>query len=318
MERPNIVYYGEHGLARLNAQATRPLNIVFLTSIRDTGKCDLNGTWVETGRGKRYMEGAVERVVRETKPGGALRELINVVGVITDDMEKDLRDSSYAILPQPDRDWIYPYNLLTPNGRLLRDVTFNIPSDFRSLPTEGAERERRRSKFLFESKVLQLTQELGGDVIISDHYMAKIDYLHSELDFWGKILNIHPGVTDNRHPFCFRGKTPTMDAITWVARGLPIRTGGTLHLIDKVIDDGPILAYTDQTPVYPDDEAQWLRYRNYTRAKLPVLVGGLAHYAQNIYPYLGEIDLTGLQRMDIPANSLFRSEGGNHEGVLLS
>ncbi len=311
MERPNIVYYGKHGLARSNVQPTRPLNVVFLTSIRDTGECDRNGIKVETGTGEEYMEGAIERVIRETRPGGVLRDLVNVVGVITDDREKDMIDSSYPVLPvNPGQNWIFPYNLLTSSGRLLREVTFNIPSDFRSVPSESIY-EKRRKKFEFELAVLQKTQELGGDIIISDHYMARIDYLYAELGLFGKVLNIHPAVTDSRHPFCFRGKTPTMDAITWAQRGLPIRTGGTLHLIAEEIDAGPILAYTDQTPVYHDDKPQWLRYRNYSQAKLPVLVGGLAHYAQNIYPNLTEIEFRNLRQIVSP-------NGGNYEGVLLS
>lgn len=101
MLEQNIVYYGETTLLQRKVVGTRPLNVVFLTSVRDTGTCDRNGTVVETGSGPRY------------------------------------------------------------------------------------------------------------DVIVSDHYMARLDYLWGEFGLYGRVLNIHPAVTIAGHPNCFRGKTLT-------------------------------------------------------------------------------------------------------------
>jgi len=38
--------------------------------------------------------------------------------------------------------------------------------------------------------------------------------------------------------------------------------------------------------VYAYDHPQHLRYRNYQRAKLPLMIMGLRHYIENIYPHL--------------------------------
>jgi folate-dependent phosphoribosylglycinamide formyltransferase PurN len=127
--------------------------------------------------------------------------------------------------------------------------------------------------------------------------MARIDHLHSDLGMWGRVLNIHPAVTEAGHPYAFPGKTPTQDAIDRANSGEITRTGATLHVVDSVIDAGPIIAYTADTPVYPGDEPQWLRFRNYSMGKLPLLVEGLAHYVQSIYPYLDRIDLRSMERV---------------------
>lgn len=315
-ERSPIVYYADW--MRWAPIDRRPLNVVFLTSIRDVGSCDRNGRMLETGNGLRYMEGIIERTIKETFPGGALADYVHVAGVITDDIERDMQDSSYSALPEPGRDWIYPFDLATPEGELVRNMTYNIPSSFRLLPVQAVE-ERRQLKHEFEWTVLQKMRELGGDVIISDHYMARIDYLIGEFGLYGRVLNIHPAVTVEGHPFCFRGKTPTADAIERARRGVPIKTGATLHIIDEVIDHGPPIAYLAGTPVFPTDEAQWLRYRNYTLAKLPLFTAGLAHYASVIYPYLNELNLSALGPFSA-RHRLYgvRSNANQYENILFS
>lgn len=307
-----IVYYADW--MRVPPAVKQPLNVVFLTSIRDVGTCDRNGTMVETGDGLRYMEGAVERTVKETYPNlcgssgftyaGSLADCIRIVGVITDDTEQDMRDSSYSTLPCSGRDWIYPHDLSTPDGHLVRDMTYNIPSTFRLLPIRAVE-ERRQLKQEFEWSVYQKMLELGGDVIVSDHYMARLDFLIGEFGLYGRVLNIHPAVTVEDSPYCFRGKTPTADAIERARSGISTKTGATLHIINEEIDDGPALAYVAGTPVFPTDEPQWLRYRNYTHAKLPLFTAGLAHYANLIYPYLNELNLSAL-RPFLTGHSLYR------------
>lgn len=64
MERlDNIIYFQEPGVEPNRTVPYRPLNVLFLTSVRDTGTCDRNGAFVETGQGLGYMEGVIERVL---------------------------------------------------------------------------------------------------------------------------------------------------------------------------------------------------------------------------------------------------------------
>lgn len=69
-----------------------PLRMMVLTSIRDVGTCDKNGTTVRTPEGWRYMEGAVERLIYETREGGALHGLLRIAGIINDDLERDIEN----------------------------------------------------------------------------------------------------------------------------------------------------------------------------------------------------------------------------------
>lgn len=297
VEQQNIMCYGDPRLLQRNTALTRPLNVVFLTSVRDTGTCDRNGTWVITEDGlEQYMEGIIERTIKETRPNGMLANLVRVVGVIYDDTERDMRRiDSYPLLPNLEQ-WIYPYDLATPDGLLVRDMTYNISSSFRQCRLE-AKGERRQAKFEFETEVLKKIKELEGDILVSDHYMARLDYLYREPNLYGCVLNIHPAVTVEKHPFCFRGKTPTADAIARARSGVPTRTGATLHFINERIDEGPPIAYVAETQVFATDEPQWLRYRNYATCKLPLFVQGLAYYVRSIYPYLDELDDDHLAKM---------------------
>lgn len=289
----------DRGLARL-LDRQRPVNILFLTSVRDTGTCDRNGLLVNTRGGPRYMEGVIERTVRKTFSGQILEHHARVVGVITDDREHDMRESDYPVRPHEGRPWIFPHDLMTPDGERLIDRTVHIPSDFRGLPI-GAVDERQTSKLAFEQAVYEQMRSRGADILVSDHYMARIEFLIGPtLGLFGKVLNIHPAVTLKDHPFCFRGPTPTKDAILRAQTGVNVKTGATLHVVNPTIDDGPPLAYIGATPVYRDDEPQWLRWRNYQHAKLPLFIAGLMHYLTSIYPYLGRIDVARLHEARAP------------------
>lgn len=247
----------------------RPLRILFLTSIRDVGECDRNGLMVETGQGQRYMEGVVERTAREVQHTGALHGRFVIAGVVTDDRAHDLHDFTAYPNGAVDKRWVWPKQLDLP--------TWNIPSDFRGLP-RTALLERGEAKLAFEQRVCERFREVEADVIVSDHYMARIEHLIDRFGLYGRVLNIHPAVTVTGHPFCFRGQTPTADAIVRAQHDTSTVTGATLHLVNAIIDDGPALAYGVGTPVYASDQPQWLRWRNYQMAKLPVFVTGMLHY----------------------------------------
>ena len=272
-----------------------PVRVAFLTSIRDVGKDDLNGSTVPTKEGPKYMEGSLERFLIETLSGGRLYGYAELVAVITDDIGgRDLTEEGYPALPQIGRQWIHPHTLRTGNGTCVTDMTRNIPSLFRALPKDAIE-ERKREKLRFEKAVLAAMREAGAEILISDHFMARIDYLVGELGLYGKVLNIHPAITLPEHEFAFPGKTPTADAIAR-ARMLhgDIFTGATLHVMNREIDKGPPLALIAGTPVHADDEPQWLRYRNYQMSKLRILIRGFRHYVERILPYIDSIDLSSL------------------------
>jgi folate-dependent phosphoribosylglycinamide formyltransferase PurN len=260
-----------------------PIRVVFLTSIRDIGGDDRNGSVVETQGGQQYMLGVIEHAVRQCHPLGSLHGLMDVAGVITDDLgtEKRLLESYYPVKPTKGMHWIHPLDLQDHYGDRIVDRTFWLPSDFRRLPLMDVEGRSRR-KLEYESDVLDIAEGLGANVIVSDHYMCKIVHLHKWLP--RAVLNIHPAITWLGHSFCFRGKSPTDDALKMAHTGRLTMTGATLHYVDDQIDDGPIIAVNTQTPVRSDDAKQTLRYRNYRIAKLPTFVAGMRNYIEHHYP----------------------------------
>ncbi len=255
----------------------RLVRAMVLTSIRDVGRCDLNGCMVPTKSGPRYMEGLIERTVRECNPGGELDGVLEIAGVVTDDLASHLEGSAYPLTPRAGMQWIHPLDLADRHGRLIAAATVNEPSLFRRVP-KSDEGLRRGAKREFEAKLLAHMRDMGADIIVSDHYMARIEFLIGEFGLYGKVLNIHPAITDKRHPCCFRGPTPTMDAINRARSGETTVTGATLHIVNADFDDGPIIEIAWPTPVYPSDSPVELRHRNYQLAKLPVFIRGIKKY----------------------------------------
>ncbi len=249
------------------------VGIVVLTSVRDTGGCDQNGCWVPTPSGQQYMRGAVEELAHQCSPGGALYGLFHLAAVVTDDREKDLRGSGCSAFPRLDQRWIHPLDLMCV-GRRVVDMTYNVESEFRFLPRDDT-LGRARKKLAFEDTVMGIVSHVDAGVILSDHYMARIEHLHKLMP--GKVLNIHPAVTCLESPFCFRGKTPTADAIRYAVEHpeMEVRTGATLHHVVDEIDAGPIIHWDGPTRVFSTDVPPLLRLRNYREAKLPVLIEGL-------------------------------------------
>jgi folate-dependent phosphoribosylglycinamide formyltransferase PurN len=252
------------------------------------------------------MEGVLERTIRETRENGALHGILRVVGVVTDDLERDMEGSPYPVRPEPGKAWIHPMDLLTESEELVADKDFThwLPSRFRALPSTDID-GRAREKEFFEREVLAIMRQRGADVIVSDHYMACIAYMINEkYGQFGRVLNIHPAITRPGHPCRFLGKSPTKDAIDQARTGKPTFTGATLHLVDAEIDHGPILADVAETEVLPEDVPQELRYRNYQQGKLPLFTAGMQHYVRHVYPHLGEIDLSALKPIDyVPADA---------------
>ncbi len=285
--------------------AERPLNVLFVTSIRDVGREDRNGSVIDTPQGKVKMPGLIETVTHMiNEKSGDLGRWMRTVGIVTDDDPRDNLDG-YPGTPIPGRPWIHDLDLRNDRGELLSSLTVNIPSHFRKIPGNRFPEEKAEAKADFENEVHRMMDESGADIIVSDHLIMRIDNLirdaHGQ---FGRILNIHPAVTRGDYPMKLRGLTPTRDAIDrangfrrvnghgeQVAVTPHSRTGATLHLVDETIDAGAVIADSEPTIVHGDDDPQVLRHRNYLAAKIPVFVAGIRHYVENLFPYLDELDL---------------------------
>lgn len=264
----------------------KPVRIIFLTSLRDVGADDRNGQIILTKEGHKYMKGIVEHAIEACHPGGALHGVCEVAGVVTDDSEKDLAGSEFPITPTPGRRWIHPLDLRDHEGTLVTERTVHLPSLFRALPIDDLA-GRYKEKKGFETSVVRTMKEFDANVVVSDHYMAKIEFLiKGTFGLSGRVLNIHPAVTLHSNPYCLRGKTPTADAIARAKSGRSTRTGATLHLVNEEFDAGPVIHWDAPTPVYPNDTPEELRWRNYKMAKRPVFTEGMRLYVHDVLPHL--------------------------------
>jgi len=275
----------------------RPLKLAIITSIRDVGREDNNGRTIQHPDGPRYRMGVPEALTRMLTEGRhEIADLIRLVGVITDDTDRD-RLGGYAQNPDRDGDWIHPRDLSLPNGELLTSNTTNIPSEFRGIPKNAVE-EKQSAKKEFEQAIARQAEEMGADIILSDHLMLRIQNMLQGRYHLGKILNIHPAMTNPNSPYALPGKTPTADALKKAQETGGFLTGGTFHFIDEEIDHGQVIAEGALTSVLPTDSPSQLRSRNYP-AKIAVFIEGMRHYCQNLYPHLDRINFTNFDPTNV-------------------
>jgi len=288
-------------------QSERPLNVVFLTSIRDVGRDDQVGKHIQTPTGPRYMMGLIEAFNEAINQNlFDLNGMFRLSGVITDDLRTEHVGFDYDRKPKTQGRWIHPIDMENDEGERVSERTHLVPSDFRAIPkTPERKDEREEARQKFESQLFKTCKDLNADIIVSDHLMVILrDILQTARVGIGRILNMHPAITDTTNPHRLPGATPTQDALDRINHGAiynrktglyeitqrHFKTGASLHVIDRGIDTGPIIADSESTPVFPTDTPETLRLRNYT-IKIITFILGLKHYAQEILPNLTDIDL---------------------------
>ncbi len=301
---------------QMDQKPERPLRVLFLTSIRDVGKEERVGKlrWVKGQNGGRAVTrtvGTIETVLRESLPGGELDGYVEVAGIVSDDMPRDFKfrgsrqRSNYVADPREKGHWIFDRELALPDGSRAVEVCKNIPSDFRACPLRDF-KERARRKFYFESSVNDFFDETNADVILSDHYMAKIEYLFDDEHFGlsGRVLNTHPGITHRDNPYRTLGNNPYV-AMRDHAQGRakangeyveikPHKIGGaSFHFLTSSIDGGAVLCDAETTPVYPGEGDTSLAARLYERSKRDVVLTGLKYYASSVFPYVRSLEKLG-------------------------
>lgn len=269
------------------AREARPLRTLFLTSVRDIGsRSDHCGEDVTVNGTRVYMRGLVEAIVDSIHAGHEIADHMEVAGIAYDDRPRELQRDGYPTRPGPGDRWIYPLSKRNRGGEPLGDITHHIPSDFRGLKMDDRA-GRIEGKAEFEHRVAELMQEVDADIIVSDHLIMRIESLISNRvhNLAGRVLNIHPAITHEDHPYRLRGLTPTKDAIERANRAEDphFKTGATLHFIADEIDAGAVICDDEPTPVHPDDEPQALRVRNYEMAKIPVFLAGMIHYSRTMF-----------------------------------
>lgn len=274
----------------------RPMRVLILTSIRDVGKSESVGQFIKTSNGLSYVEGTIEYALRAVHQEGRLKNYIEIAGIVTDDLPEDLAGSNYTATPRTEDSWIFPMNLRNAAGELATNLTVNIPSAYRKLPVADRQ-ERSKAKYQFERSLVRAMHHFQADVLLSDHFMGKIENLiHPDrFDLLGRVLNTHPGITNPDDQYRCVGPEPEMHAIAhangrvrdnkgnWSRAPRHSWTGATFHAITAKIDAGPRLCEAENTPVYNGDLPEELIQRIYATSKNIVFEMGIKHYAAHFF-----------------------------------
>jgi folate-dependent phosphoribosylglycinamide formyltransferase PurN len=265
------------------------IKLAYIWSFRNAA-ADKAGQYIPYKNGQRYMMSPLEYLVSALNHA-PLGDIYDLVGIINDDDPTLPRDckkiEDYGFTPQKDYPWFYPPDLRV-QGRLVSDLLISVPSHYRHLPL-GDER-RLPGKSLFERELLEALLDLQADVVVLDGLLVILDELVRPGSIYDRrIFNIHPGITRVESTYVRRGAYATWDAL-YGARGLKVvdweskavvkappinRTGASFHYVDTGIDSGEVLVDLLGTDIEPEDTILELRWNNFSKSLLPLLVSGL-------------------------------------------
>ncbi|MCS3472375.1 folate-dependent phosphoribosylglycinamide formyltransferase PurN [Pseudomonas sp. JUb42] len=269
-------------------------NIAYLWSLRNAA-ADKAGQAVPYKGEQRYMKSVLEYLVEQLEQT-ALGELYHLETVIYDDDAESPRDrehlAQYGFRHGDGPRWFYPPQLKV-QGRVLNDLLTPIPSTYRRLPLDAA--ERPAGKHDFEQRLLLKLQAEKIDLVVVDGLLVILDELvRPGSPYHRRMVNIHPGITRLESPYERRGAYATWDAL-YGARGRKIvdwntrqeievpvldKTGASFHYMDNGIDSGDVIHDVLATSIDPGDSILELRWNNFNRSLFPALSEGLMHLAR--------------------------------------
>ena len=271
------------------------LNLVYLCSLRNAA-ADRAGRMIDYKQKQRYMMSPLEHLVQQLNDT-ALGEQYQLRAVIFDDdlsHQPDQRKlADYGTTRTAGRDdWFYPASLQT-NGQPVDELLLSIPSAYRKLPLDSA--QRRLGKQAYEAQLAATFDQFKADIILIDGLILILDELASpQHRYHNKIVNIHPGITRLDSAYQRRGATATLDAL-YGARGLKVtdwqhmttvtvpvinKTGASFHYVDQGIDSGPVITDCLFTEIAADDTIFELRWNNFNNSLFPAMISGLQLLAE--------------------------------------
>lgn len=266
---------------------TRRLNIAYLTSCREIGLDEHVGKVVidpVNGQNYGYREGNLEQLARLLRDENSeFSQRFNLTAIIVDDddnqYDRALQHGQHDIWPR-DLHVRHRNNDGTTSQPTLDDLTVRIPSqpwkNLRRNETETPNAFAARkaaAKAAYEQRILDVLRGREVDLVVSDSYTTIIGPTLLNA-YTGRILNIHPAVTQVGDSDRLPGLTPTRDAYTRAVYGYIIIddkravdhpmgevvevqyegnprtavrvqpssvTGVTVHVVTDHVDNGPIV-----------------------------------------------------------------------------
>lgn len=326
------------------------INLAYITSCREVGIDELIGREViDPDNGVNYgdREGNLESLARLLIDGNSeFAGQFNLTAVIIDDDDEQYNKawSSAELWPRDLRVPIRDSSGLVTAEPTLEEITVRIPSqpwkNFRRFLNCGETielfKERKvAAKSNYEMRMLDELMERDVDLVISDSYTTIFadvmlnNYPGNRIPglngYGGRIINIHPAITQVGDPDRLPGLTPTRDAFTRAVHGYIIvddkhavdipegerievkyydrlreavrvpksnRTGVTVHIVTDEVDNGPVIVCRSYEFNPEGITPEAIRNRNY-EIKREIIPEAIMEYAQQIRPV---IDLVHFER----------------------
>ena len=285
------------------------INIGWITSCREIGLDEHVGREVidpVTGVSYGYRKGNLEALAELLAEDNPFSRRFNLTAVIVDDNDTQY-EAAWSDVELWPRNMIVPFregdNNVT-RANTLEELTIRIPSQtWKDLRRDKSKDESKSyfkarkamAKADYEREILAVLKEKNIDILVSDSYVTIMNGVLLS-NYMGRILNIHPAITDKRSPYRLPGLTPTRDAITrakygWIIvddkkevdipegreiivnyeskqrRAVEVprynKTGVTVHLITPKVDDGPIVLSLEYEFDSRTETHESLRTKNY-------------------------------------------------------
>ncbi len=131
-----------------------------------------------------------------------------------------------------------------------------------------------RAKAEYEQRLLDVLEEHGIDLVISDRYMRLFGPTFLN-EYIGLVLNSHPAILPE-----IPGAIPTSGALERARETGHDFTGITCHIVDHGEDTGPPVLQNENVPIYSNDSEATLRARNYQNEG-GVLSEGIVQHLRN-------------------------------------
>jgi len=261
----------------------------------------------ESGEELGYRMGNLEHLARTIAQGNnQFAETFELAMIFSDDSDEQFQASKSIT-----QTWPLDIGLYL-NGKendiiTLEDLAVRIPSQpWRQIKNP---REKAKAKQAYEQQILSHLHANDVDLVIVDSYLTLFDNVLLK-GYQGRILNIHPAITDLSNPYRLPGVTPTRDAYTRARYGFVIVddkkkpetwpegevaevqfqgrtrkavntpkyaiTGVTVHVIDELVDHGSVVMQLEHH-FTPDTTYEGIRAGNYD-LKRQILPEALLHY----------------------------------------
>ncbi len=299
----------------------RPMRLAYMTSISEIASpkggehVGQDVTCPETGDQLGYREGHLEalaKAIEQNRDG--VGDLVEIAAVIYHDSNRRMKRMGFdGKQATGDIRWPWPENLPAADGKTLGDVTHQV------VMYTPEWREARKARNLELARGIRaereryletLLRENGVDVLLNDSgtyiFQPNMAILQSK---GGRIINIHPAVTNPIHPdyklasdqeidprYAIPGLYPTESALMRYNQGKILGVGrevidvpelqgyrghgATLHEIIAEIDAGRVIhARENRDMIEPGMSRQQLRHRAFELSR-EVLVKGVIKYAQ--------------------------------------